>query len=208
MRVMVVAPHPDDEAIGCGGALCLHADRGDRVAVVYLTSGELGASSMAREEVWAVREAEARRGCAILGAVAVTFLRLPDWYLRDHAAAAAVALAPLLAEGRPELIYLPHPEDEHPDHRSALSIASAALAESGIAAPPLRGFEVWTPLSHFDEVEDISCVMTRKIRAVRAHASQLAAFRYDRAVRGLNLYRGVMAGRCCYAEVFQRLDPE
>jgi len=42
MKVLIIAPHPDDESIGCGGTLCLHARRGDPMAVVYLTSGELG----------------------------------------------------------------------------------------------------------------------------------------------------------------------
>jgi hypothetical protein len=51
--------------------------------------------------------------------------------------------------------------------------------------------------------EDISRFMRRKLRAVRCYQSQLEEFRYDRAVRGLNQYRGCLAARCRYAEVFQ-----
>ena len=46
-------------------------------------------------------------------------------------------------------------------------------------------------------------MMRRKLRAVRCHASQVGHFRYDRAVRGLNRYRGALAARCAYAEVFR-----
>ncbi len=75
-----------------------------------------------------------------------------------------------------------------------------------IRRPILRGYEVWTPLAAYDHVEDISPVMRRKLLAIRAHKSQLDGdFDYKRAVTGLNQYRGALAGKCAYAEVFQIL---
>lgn len=40
-RVLVIAPHPDDEIIGCGGTMAQHVEKGDRIFVIYVTSGEL-----------------------------------------------------------------------------------------------------------------------------------------------------------------------
>jgi LmbE family N-acetylglucosaminyl deacetylase len=54
---------------------------------------------------------------------------------------------------------------------------------------------------------DITAVMVRKLRAIRQYRSQLSQIRYDRAVRGLNQYRGIVAARSRFAEVFARLDP-
>lgn len=204
MNALVIAPHPDDEAIGCGGAVCLHAGRGDRVSVVFLTSGELGLKHLPREEAWRVREREAEAAAEILGVKSMTFLRLPDWYLGERVEEAALALAPVLARETPQRLYVPHSHESHPDHRAALPAVRAALAGLGAPVPDLLTYEVWTPLGEYDHVEDITSVMSRKLRAVRSYASQLEGFRYDRAVRGLNEYRGALAGRCHYAEVFQR----
>src|SRR5206468_7486110 len=52
--------------IGCGGTICRHTSRGDRVVAVFLTSGELGLKRLPREQAWAVRETEARRAARIL----------------------------------------------------------------------------------------------------------------------------------------------
>ena len=84
----------------------------------------------------------------------------------------------------------------------------AALRSARIVGPALRAYEVWTPLREFDQVEDISSVMARKLRALRAHRSQLKEFDYVRAVTGLNQFRGELAARCRYAEVFQSIDLE
>ena len=206
MKVLVIAPHPDDEAIGCGGALSLHGERGDVVSAVFLTSGELGLKTLPREQAWQIRETEARDACKTLAINDPEFLRLPDWTMGDDIAGAAAKLAPLLGLRQPELIYLPHPNEWHPDHRASLPVLRAALAMSGGVRTELRGYEVWTPLAEYQHVENITGVMARKLRAVRKHASQVKDWDYVRAVRGLNEYRGVMAGRCKFAEVFQDLS--
>src|SRR5687767_8382251 len=66
MIVLVIAPHPDDECIGCGGAICRHVQRGDKVHAVFLTSGELGLKELPREQAWQMREEEARNAAKIL----------------------------------------------------------------------------------------------------------------------------------------------
>jgi LmbE family N-acetylglucosaminyl deacetylase len=203
VNVLVIAPHPDDEAIGCGGTIALHADHGDRVAAVFLTSGELGLAHLPPAEAWRVREAEAARAAAVLGIAATTFLRQPDWYLGDGVFAAAEALAQVLDRHAPDVIYLPHPHEWHPDHQAALPVLRAALANHAGAPPALWAYEIWTPFQVFDRAEDITATMGRKLRAIRSYASQLAGFRYDRAARGLNQYRGALAARCRFAEVFE-----
>ena len=207
MNVLVVAPHPDDESIGCGGAISKHSLRGDRVVAAFLTSGELGLKHLPRERAWKIREAEACAAARILGLAEVAFFRGPDWGLADHIAKVACDLRSVLERERPQLIYLPHPLDSHPDHIAAIRILRAGL-KSNSAVPELRGYEVWSPLSRFDHTEDITSTMNRKLRAIRAHRSQLKEFDYACAIRGLNEYRGVLAGKCRFAEVFQSLEPK
>ena len=206
MKILVIAPHPDDESLGCGGAVSLHVQRRDEVNAVFLTSGELGLKKLSREAAWKIREAEARAACKVLGIQEANFLRLPDWMMGDDVAGAAVKLRTVLQDFRPEMIYLPHPHEWHPDHQAALPVLRAALENAAFILPKLRGYEVWTPLTEHQHVEDITQVMSRKLRALRKHASQMQEWDYARAIRGLNAYRGVMAGRCDYAEVFQELS--
>ena len=208
MNVLVIAPHPDDEAIGCGGAVCKHADAGERVVAVFLTSGELGLKHLPRDEAWRVREGEARRAAEILGIAELHFFRGPDWTSGGDVKRMAMQLDIILKQELPDLMYVPHPAEWHPDHKAALPVVRSAVHRSGIKHPMLRGYEIWSPMPTHDHIEDISTVMQRKLEAVRAHRSQMAEFNYERAVRGLNEYRGALGARCQYAEVFQALHAE
>ena len=208
MNIVVIAPHPDDESIGCGGALCCHADAQDRVTVVFLTSGELGLKHLSREAAWQIREAEAKAAGKILAIAEMHFLRQPDWTLADAIGPTATAVAKILARERPQLIYVPHPREWHPDHKAAVEILKQSLAICGVSVPEIRGYEVWTPLSEHSVAIDITAVMPRKIEAIRCHASQLADFDYAHAAQSLNAFRGVLAARAPFAEVFEQLPPE
>jgi LmbE family N-acetylglucosaminyl deacetylase len=207
-NILVIAPHPDDESIGCGGTIALHAARGDHVAAVFLTSGELGLKHLSPERARQVREREAEAAARVLGLATLEFLRLPDWYVGDLLDQAATALRPILDRLAPERIYLPHAQEWHPDHAASLPAVSAALAGSSIPQPALLSYEVWTPLAAYDDGTDITSLMGRKLDAVRCHRSQLEQLRYDRGVRGLNMYRGAIAWGCGYAEVFQHVRPD
>ncbi|MAE29609.1 MAG: PIG-L family deacetylase [Planctomycetota bacterium] len=122
-RVLCLAPHPDDEVLGCGGALALHAGRGDQLRVVVLTDG----SPAGDPELAAAREAESRAAGKQLGIDDYTFLGYRDgrlgaaWDLVER-------LAGLLDEYDPELVYGPSPFEHHADHRSASRALLAALA--------------------------------------------------------------------------------
>ena len=207
MNILVIAPHPDDEAIGCGGTLRLHADRGDRVTAVFLTSGELGLENLPASEAHRIREGEAAAAAAILGIARLEFMRFPDWFTGDHLPSIAEKLAAILRAETPGRIYLPHPEDGHPDHRAAFPAVCRALRASTMTAE-IFAYEVWTPLARAEEMEDITAAMHTKLRAIRCYRSQLAGFRYDRAARGLAAYRGALHAKCGYAEAFESLLPE
>jgi LmbE family N-acetylglucosaminyl deacetylase len=201
VNVLVVAPHPDDETLGCGGALLAHVAAGDRVSAVFLTSGEQGLATYPVDEARRVREQEATKAAAVLGLSGVEFLRLPDGSLADDMDAVARGVQAHLEDV--DLVYAPHPGDDHADHRAA---AGAVARVEGTRVEVL-GYELWTPIALPDRIVDVSEHMDRKLEAVRCYASQLAYWPYDRAIEGLNAYRGALFEGTRYAEAFALVSP-
>jgi N-acetylglucosamine malate deacetylase 1 len=183
--VLVVAAHPDDETIGCGGALARHAERGDAVVVVVATSGE--ATTGGSGPAGPVRESECRAACAALGlAVDPLFLRLPDGRLGEHVDALAAALR-THGQGASS-VYVPSSLDPHRDHRAA----NLAVTRAGLTAD-VYGYEVWAA-GPVDVLLDVTGVYGRKEAALRCYATALASVDYVRACRGLGAYRSVAGG--------------
>lgn len=205
-RVLVLSPHPDDEALGCGGALCKHLAEGDSVAAIFLTSGEAGGHDNASaEETGLTREREARAACALLGVTDLEFWRLPDGKVASDAANIE-RLVRSLAEHAPDIVYAPHAREGHPDHGATFELIRAAVSDSRltVSALEVRLYEVWTPLQRMDLIIDITPFIEMKVSAIRAYASQCRVMRFDDAARGLARYRGEMHSwpGGDYAEVF------
>lgn len=197
---LVLAPHPDDEAIGCGGIIAQNADQGSRIVVAYLSSGERGVPGLAAAEATRLREREAAAAAQILGVADLHFLRLPDGRLDASCGEVARRIADVLAVQRPDIVRIPHPEDGHADHHAVWPALQQAIRLAAIPAPDIVAYEIWTPMASPDYAEDVSLVMDRKLAAISCYASQQEQLAYGRGIAGLNAYRGAFLGGCRYAE--------
>ena len=189
------SPHPDDDVIGCGGSIINHVEKGNTVGVVYITSGDIGSLDFAPEEVLCIREKEARKASQLLGVSEIHFLRNQDGllcYTREN----IIWITSLLRLFRPDIVYIPHKNDEHRDHRIVHDLVIEACSWAGSARAPECGrqpwsvgtilcYEVGTPLTEVNYVEDITGTIKKKIAAMRHHESQMALLEYDVSGREL-----------------------
>jgi LmbE family N-acetylglucosaminyl deacetylase len=194
-RLLVLAPHPDDEVIACGGLVAQHLRENRKVRIVIATNGAEQGDAPSREE-------ESRRGVAILGEGAeIEFLGFPDRGLDDHV---AERLYDELRTFLPDLILVPSPIEIHPDH-VALSRAFCELVQrdrsvfADLALARVAFYEVSQPIRP-NALVDITDVAIVKWNAIEAHASQTAVRDYAVYARGLNAYRSMTLPETKFAE--------
>src|SRR5579872_3659600 len=187
-RLLILAPHPDDEVIGCGGLLALHLrDRRSVRVVVATDSREAGDAAQ--------RESESIRALASLGEVPVDFLHIADRHLDADEPSLLDRIRTVLVEFRPDLIAVPSPVEIHPDH-IALSRAFCSLIQADpelfatLAVSRVAFYEVSAPIRP-NVLVDISPVAESKYDAIRTHESQIALRDYVAYARGLNAYRAM-----------------
>lgn len=199
-RVAVVAPHPDDESIGCGGVIALHREQGDDVHVIVVSDGAAGDPDGRFERAGYVerRQSECRRAAQVLGAREPVFLGLGDQRLRRGSALGGV-LRRTLAGIAPDVVYHPAADEMHADHH--VVGAELLLAARGMRRLRTFAYEIWAPIVP-THVIDVSAVWDVKSRAVSCYASQLAYNDYARAVAGLNSYRAIFLPGASYVEAF------
>jgi LmbE family N-acetylglucosaminyl deacetylase len=202
-RVLVIAPHMDDEILGCGGAIALHADAGATLCIVYLTDGRYGAApgNAGQPDLARRRRTEAESASRLVGAQDLQFIDGQGNRLEQDAPAAQ-RLRDQLRAFRPDVVYLPSALERHPDHRATGDVLAAAVSGGGFDFE-CRAYEVWTPLAP-NRVVDIDRAVERKRAALRCYGSQLEHTDFLHAVIALNGYRSslVPGGRCRYAEAF------
>ena len=203
-RVLVVAPHMDDEVIACGGTLLQLIERGAEVHVVFASDSSTGAHDPAiAAELRSIRQQEALRVRDYAGFAGTAELGFPDGRLHDHEAELSTALASEFLRIEPDLIFCPFPGDGHSDHMSC-SWATARAARLCRWKGWILAYEVWTTLWPNVAV-DITSVAERKAEAIRLYASQVLDRDYAAGALGLNRYRG-LSHSVAYAEAFYRSD--
>lgn len=208
-RVLVVAAHPDDEALGCGGTVARHAAAGDTVNVLFLADGVSSRPGADLDAEAPRREAAARRACAVLGAEAPDFLRLPDNRLDSVALLDVVqAVERVVARLAPSVIFTHHGGDLNVDHRVAhQAVMTACRPVPGGVVRAIYGFETpssteWAsaasgPAFRPTRFIDIGATVERKMQAIAAYEQEMRAFPHTRsheAIMALVRLRGATVG--------------
>lgn len=186
-RVVVLAPHPDDEVLGCGGVIRKHIEEGDDVTVLFLTDGRWGKKPYDNpEHIAQLRQAEAIAACRVLGTTQTHFFGREDGSLNADLKTVKEVLQVVMC-CQPEVVYAPHPIDPHPDHRATYKIAEMVLKEMSFQGS-LFLYEVWKPIEP-NVIVNITDVMESKLKALSCYASQLALHDYTDMIKSLNRYR-------------------
>jgi len=208
MKVLVIAAHPDDEVLGCGGVVARHAAAGDKVETVIVAEGATS-RGQGGEATPEILRAAATKAAGILGSAPPRFLGLPDNRLDSVDLLDIVqALEAVLAEVAPEIVYAHHGGDLNIDHRIVFEAALTACRP--IPNTPVKRFYCFeTPSSTEWAAPSIgpSFQPQRYVRIADTWAAKRAALecyqtemrdfphaRSIKAVEALARWRGAQAG--------------
>lgn len=215
-HVLVIAPHHDDEALGCGGSIAKITQQGVKVSLGVVVDGASGVpEALDREAAMEVRKRETKNAGKALGISEFHFLDFEDRgfvYSRE----ALQSIIRLIRQCCPTSIWFPHENDGDIEHKivhqlvreASWMAASPYLPELGPPAPRIKqllGYEVWTPMQSFQMMVDITATIGTKLEAIACYASQLKQASYGEIMQSLNRYRAGMSSEDGYAEVFQVL---
>jgi bacillithiol biosynthesis deacetylase BshB1 len=180
LDILVLAAHPDDAELGCGGTIALHVEQGKKVGIVDFTKGELGTRGTSE-----LRAQEAKASSQILGLTVRDNLTFADAFFvndKEH----QLAVIEKIRQYRPDIVLANAIHDRHSDHAKAADLATTACFLSGLQKIETRYEgklqEAWRPKAvyHFiqnnyikpDVVVDITQHWATKIKAIRAFKSQ------------------------------------
>ena len=209
MRVVVVAPHNDDEILGVGGTMAKLAGQGHEVIVCEVTAGDL------KDEQVQLQKKEAITSHELIG-VKTHFMNLPVVGLREMKMSELNAIfLKTMRLLKPDIVFLPHKGDIHIDHRMTIEAAMVALRP--VAFPDLTALYAYETLSESEwnipsldnafvptAFSDITNEMDIKIAAMKCHSSQLCEYPHPRsleAIKALAMHRGSSICKK-YAEAF------
>lgn len=204
MKVLVIAAHPDDEALGCGGTIARHAAAGDSVDVAFFTDG---VGSRADGDA-ALRNHHAGKASEILGFRRMDFGLFADQQMDAVPLLNVVeTLRAAVFTCRPDIVYTHHGGDLNLDHRIVHQATLTALRPMpGFPVSAIYAYEVpssteWAsdtlPAFRPNHFVDVSGFMDQKLAALQAYEEEMRPFPHPRsieAVKALAAWRGASVG--------------
>jgi LmbE family N-acetylglucosaminyl deacetylase len=202
-KSIVLAPHPDDETLGCGGTVRLLLNSKKQVKIIFLTSGEKADPSYPVSEMSSVREKEAVKALKVLGVTDYEFFRFPDRELQINYKNALESLLKVIEHYEPDTIYSPSPVELNPDHRITASLAMDILKIKSKSTHSIKivFYEISIPLRPNIFV-DITEIFGVKKKAIKEYKSQLKIIDYLRHITSLNAVRTLTVQKAKYVEAF------
>lgn len=209
--ILILAAHPDDEVLGCGGTIAKLADEGEIIHVVFLADGVLSRAEDQRnyQVELNTRRIAAQKACDILGVQSVFFGDFPDNRMDTIALLDITkAVEELIAKHQPEMVFTHHSGDVNIDHRRLHeAVVTACRPQHGHPVKTLLCFEVassteWqlpgsAPLFAPNWFVDISETLDRKLSALEAYADELRNWPHPRSKQGIEHlahWRGATVG--------------
>lgn len=188
-KVLVLAPHPDDEILGCGGLLSYYANQSTDIVVVNLTDGRLGRGlKVSEDEIIKRRNAEFKSSMANLGLINYHCWAFQDGKLGENNEVHDKILT-ILNSFNPDLILSSSFIDEHPDHRLTAIYLQKALSQYDGELDVLT-YEIWTP--HTDGfLIDVTDYYDSKLSSLALYQSQIELLDYVKLTQSLESYRGI-----------------
>lgn len=209
--VLILAAHPDDEVLGCGGTIAKLADNGAVVHVAFLADGVFSRKGNTEEpsDELAIRRAAAKKACDILGVKSISFGEFPDNRMDTIALLDIIKpIEALVAKYQPDTVFTHHAGDVNIDHRRIHeAVVTACRPQPGHPVKTLLSFEVpssteWqlpgsAPAFTPNWFVDISDTLGRKLAALDAYAAELRDWPHPRSRQGvehLAHWRGATIG--------------
>lgn len=205
-RILVIAAHPDDELLGCGGTLALHAARGEHVTALIACEGEslrYGDCGMSEHT---------SRACRTVGVHDVRELKFPDQGLDRFTLTEVIApLEKVVREVRPHVVYCQYGGDINRDHEILFKAALVATRPTepgieGVYAFDTASSTEWAYPRTFepDTWVDISSTLDTKLKAMACYATEVRRYPHPRSLEALRFRANAWGNRCCLeaAEVF------
>jgi len=180
LNALFFAAHPDDIELSCGGIAAKFSKLGKKTGIVDLTAGELGTRGTVE-----LRKKEARNAAAVLGVTIRINLSIPDGNILNSPENRKKIIK-IIRDYKPEIIFIPHFYDRHPDHSHANLLVKEAAFYSGLAKiktvlngkqqsafrPRKNYYYMQTYTFEPTIIADVSDVFNIKMKAIKCHSTQ------------------------------------